>query len=47
MAIMEAKADMGAIRVVMFEKKADPIYRAVKMRRRPAVVFCNITTFCE
>ena len=34
MAIREAEADMGATRIVRFEKKADSIYRAVRMRRQ-------------
>ena len=34
MAIREAEADMGATRIVRFEKKADSIYRAVRTRRQ-------------
>ena len=41
MAIREAEADMGATRIVRFEKKADSIYRAVSMRRRHNILKPN------
>ena len=38
MAIGEAEADMGATRIVRFEKKADSIYRAVRISRRHKLI---------
>ena len=41
MAIREAEADMGATRIVRFEKKADSIYKAVRMKRQHKLIKYN------